>query len=99
VENVKRSVESLKPENQKRRLTSSQTAKLQCIVDINIIYHCHEYVTDELKRQLVSNVDKHLLQRKISIDDWLSIFISTIVKKDNMAWKQSEKHFLNLYNS
>jgi hypothetical protein len=40
----------------------AQTAKMQHIVNINIIYHRQEHLSDELNRQLEFSVEEHLLQ-------------------------------------
>jgi hypothetical protein len=54
----------------------AQIGKMQHIVDINIIYHCQEYLTDELNRQLKSSIEGHLSQSNTSIDAWLIMFKS-----------------------
>jgi hypothetical protein len=80
---------------------TAQNAKMQRIIDINIIYHCREYLPDELNGQLKSNVEEHLSQSNASIDEWLlmfrSIMYQEVIKKNKRAWQEAEKHYLNLF--
>jgi hypothetical protein len=75
----------------------AQTAKIQRIVNINIIYHCREHLTEELNWQLMSSVEEHLLQSNTSIDEWLIMFKSIIyqdlIKKNKKIWQEAEKIF------
>jgi hypothetical protein len=71
---------------------------MQRTIDINIIYHCREYLPDELNKQLKLNVEEHM-----SIDEWLLMFRSTmhqnVNKKNKRAWQAAEKHYLNIFTS
>jgi hypothetical protein len=81
----------------------SQSARMQRIIEINIIYHCREYLSEELNRQLKSNIEEHLSQINASIDEWLlmfkSIMYQEVIKKNKRAWQEAEKHYLNLFIS
>jgi hypothetical protein len=81
----------------------AQTSRMQLIVDINIIYHCREYLSEELKRQLKSNGEEHLTQSNASIDEWLPMFKSIMYqdvnRKNRKVWQETEKHYLNLFTS
>jgi hypothetical protein len=82
---------------------TAQNAKMQRTIDINIIYHCREYLPDELNGQLKSNVEEHLSQSDASIDEWLLMFRSimhqNVIKKNKRAWQETEKHYLNLFTN
>jgi hypothetical protein len=73
------------------------------MIDINIIYHCQEYLSEELNRQLNSNIEEHLSQSNASIDEWLlmfkSIMYQEVIKKNKRVWQEAEKHYLNLFTS
>jgi hypothetical protein len=76
---------------------------MQLMIDINIIYHCQEYLSEELNRQLKSNIEEHLSQSNASIDEWLlmfkSIMYQEVIKKNKRVWQEAEKHYLNLFTS
>jgi hypothetical protein len=76
---------------------------MQRIIDINIIYHCREYLPDELNGQLKSNIEEHLSQSNEAIDEWLlmfrSIMYQEVIKKNKRAWQVAEKHYLNFFTS
>jgi hypothetical protein len=82
---------------------TAQNAKMQRTIDINIIYHCREYLPDKLKGQLKFKVEEHLSQSDASIDEWLlmfrSIMYQNVIKKNKRAWQEAEKHYLNLFTS
>jgi hypothetical protein len=75
----------------------AQAAKMQRIVNINIIYHCREYLPDELNSQLNSSIEEHLSQSNVLIDEWLRMFKSImyqeVIKRNNKVWREAEKHF------
>jgi hypothetical protein len=74
---------------------------MQCTIDINIIYHCQEYLSEELNRKLKSNIEEYLSQSNASIDEWLlmfkSIMYQEVNKKNKRVWQEAEKHYLNLF--
>jgi hypothetical protein len=76
---------------------------MQRTIDINIIYQCREYLSEELNGQLKSNIEEHLSQSKASIDEWLLMFKSKmyqdVIKKNKRVWQEAEKHYLNLFTS
>jgi hypothetical protein len=76
---------------------------MQRIVDINIIYYFREYLPDAPNNQLKNSIEEHLSQSNVLIDEWLYMFKSIIyqevIKRNNKAWREAEKHFLNIYNS
>jgi hypothetical protein len=75
----------------------AQTAKMQRIVNINIIYHCREHLFDELNRQLQFSVKEHLSQSNVLIDEWLlmlkSILHQDVIKKNEKIWREAETDF------
>jgi hypothetical protein len=81
----------------------AQTSRIQRIVNINIIYHCREYLSEELNRQLESNVEEQLSQSNASIDEWILIFkfiiYQEVIKKSRKVQQETEKHYLNLFTS
>jgi hypothetical protein len=54
---------------------------MQRVIYINIIYHCREYLSEELNEQLKSNIEEHLSQNNASIDEWLLIFRSIMYQE------------------
>jgi hypothetical protein len=76
---------------------------MQRIVDINIIYHCRENLSEELNRQKKSNVEEHLSQSNASIDEWLLMFKSIsyqeVIKKNRKVCQETEKQYLNFFTS
>jgi hypothetical protein len=76
---------------------------MQRIIDINIIYHCQEYLPEELNGQIKSNIEENLSQSKASIDEWLlmfrSILYQEVINKNKRAWQEAEKNYLYLFTS
>jgi hypothetical protein len=60
----------------------AQTAKIQSIVDVNIIYHCQEHLPEERNSQLKSSIEDHLSQINASIDEWFFMFKSIMYQEE-----------------
>jgi hypothetical protein len=64
-----------------------QAANMQRIVNLNIIYHCQEYLPDELNNQLKTSIKENLSQCNVSTDEWLHMFKSImyqqVIKRNN----------------
>jgi hypothetical protein len=75
----------------------AEAANMQRIIDINIIYHCREYLPDELNSQLKFSVEESLSQNNVFFDEWLIIFKSImyqeVIKRNKKTWREAEKHF------